>query len=145
MTGLNTPHKGACHCGSVEFEVALIDGLNTALRCSCSICRMRGAVMVMARLSGLAVTKGEDKLSQYQFGTNTAKHYFCSVCGVYTHHQRRFDPSQYAVNVACLEGVSPFDFAEVRVIDGVNHPRDTPGASGFREAGTLKFVKATDR
>ena len=30
----------------------------------------------------------------------------------------------YGVNVACLKGVSPFDFADVPVIDGVNHPAD---------------------
>lgn len=31
------------------------------------------------------------------------------------------------MNVACIEGVSPFDFAEVNVMDGVNHPKDGGG------------------
>jgi hypothetical protein len=44
----------------------------------------------------------------------------------------------YGVNVACLEGVSPFDFAEVPVMDGVAHPSDTGGPS--RLAGLLRFV-----
>jgi len=117
--------NGQCHCGGVAFTVDLSHGLDGAARCNCTICRMRGAVIVFAKLGGLQVTRGEDLLTEYRFHSNTAKHYFCSRCGIYTFHQRRFDPSEYAVNVACLEGVSPFDFAEIPVFDGANHPRDT--------------------
>jgi hypothetical protein len=116
---------GQCHCGSVKFSVDLIDGLDKAARCNCTICRMRGAVVVFAKVGSLKVTEGEDLLTEYRFHSNTAKHYFCSRCGIYTFHQRRFAPDQFAVNVACLDGVSPFDFAEVPVFDGANHPRDT--------------------
>lgn len=35
-----------------------------------------------------------------------------------------------AVNVACLEGVSPFDFSPVRVNDGINHQNDG-GVAGW--------------
>jgi hypothetical protein len=119
--------KARCHCGAVEFSVELSDGFNTVRRCNCSFCRMRGAVAVSAELSGITVTKGKDKLTEYRFNTGEAAHYFCSVCGIYTFHQRRSNPRQYGVNVACIEGVSPFDFSPVAVLDGVNHPRD--GAS----------------
>lgn len=136
---IKSSHHGACHCGAVQFEVDLTDGLNTARRCTCSMCRMRGAVAVSAPLSGLRITKGEDKLGLYQFNTNQAKHYFCAVCGIYTHHKRRSHPDQFAINVACLEGVSPFDFEEVQVGDGVNHPNDTGEARG---AGVLRFEKS---
>jgi hypothetical protein len=129
--------KAACHCGAVQFEVRLTDGFNTARRCSCSYCRMRGAVAVSADLDGIRFLAGEGTLAVYQFNTGAAKHYFCSKCGIYTHHQRRSNPNQFGVNAACLEGVSPFDFAEVPVLDGVNHPND----SGFtRMIGTLKFI-----
>lgn len=60
----------------------------------------------------------------YQFNTMTAKHYFCSNCGIYTHHQRRSNPDQYGFNVGCLEGVNPFDLGEVAIYDGINHPAD---------------------
>lgn len=116
-----------CHCGAVTFTVRLSDGFNTVRRCDCSFCRMRGAVVVSAPLSGITVLTGQDKLTEYRFNTGEAKHYFCSVCGIYTFHQRRSDPDQYGVNVACIENVSPFDFACVEVTDGVNHPND--GAS----------------
>ena len=41
-----TMSGGACHCGQVRFRVTLAEGLSTARRCSCSFCRMRGAVTV---------------------------------------------------------------------------------------------------
>ncbi len=129
--------RGRCHCGAVQFEATLTDGLRTARRCTCSLCRMRGAVAVSAELGGLTVTRGEEFLATYTFNTGSAKHHFCSKCGIYTHHQRRSNPNQYGVNLACLEGLSPFDLEEVPVLDGMNHPSDT---GLLRQAGVLRFV-----
>lgn len=134
--------SGACHCGTVRFRVRLADGLNTARRCTCSYCRMRGAVVVSASVDDLQIITGEDKLSLYRFNTMAATHWFCSVCGIYTHHRRRSNPTQFGINAACLEGVSPFDFAEVPVNDGVNHPADGNGRS--RIVGTLRFIAADE-
>jgi len=114
----------ACHCGAVKLEVHLSDGLNTARRCDCSYCRRRGAIAATAPLDGLKIITGADKLSLYQFGTNTAKHYFCAVCGIYTHHQRRSNPNEYGINVGALEGVNPSELGEIPWTDGVNHPSD---------------------
>jgi hypothetical protein len=125
-----------CHCGAVAFTVALTDGFNTARRCDCSFCRMRGAIAVSAPLSGIEITKGKDKLTEYRFNTKQAVHYFCSVCGIYTFHQRRSNPEQYGVNVACIEGVSPFDFPSVAVMNGTHHPKD--GGGGI--AGYLTYT-----
>lgn len=125
--------SGQCHCGAVAFNVELLDGLNTARRCNCSFCRMRGAVVVFAPVAGLEVVKGQDKLSEYRFNSGEAVHYFCAVCGIYTFHRSRSNPDQYGVNAACLAGVSPFDFASVPVSDGINHPKDggTGGVAGY--------------
>jgi hypothetical protein len=133
---------GQCHCGAVRFEATLADGFNSILRCTCSYCRMRGAVVVMANMGGFTVLQGEDALTTYRFHSGTARHFFCSCCGIYTHHQRRSNQSLYAVNVACLDGVSPFDFLEVPVTDGVNHTSDT--GKPTRRAGTLRFIPAAD-
>lgn len=133
----------ACHCGTVRFKVRLSDGLNTARRCNCSYCRMRGAVAVTAMLSDITFLSGQDALSLYQFNTGTAKHYFCSKCGIYTHHQRRSNPKEFGVNAACLKGVSPFDFAEVPVLNGITHPSDAkPGETWSPIAGTLRYTPA---
>jgi hypothetical protein len=139
MNAAVEPINGACHCGAVQFTVRLADGLRTARRCTCSYCRMRGAIAVSADLDGVNVTAGRELLTLYQFNTNTAQHYFCSRCGIHTHHQRRSNPRQYGINVACLAGMSPFDFEEVPVYDGTRHTAD-----GFplRRAGTLVFRAA---
>jgi hypothetical protein len=132
---------GGCHCGAVRFHVKLKGGLDAARRCNCSICRMRGAVALTADLADFEITGGEDKLSVYRFNTGVAQHYFCSVCGIYTHHQRRSNPNEYGINAACLDGLSPFDFEEVIVTDGVNHPRDEPTGAPRPPLGVLRFVK----
>ena len=131
--------EGGCHCGAVRFRVRLANGLHKAMRCNCSLCRMRGAVMLFAPLEGLTILSGEDRLGTYRFNTGTAEHHFCSVCGIYTHHQRRSNPKQFGVNVACLAGLSPFDFRELPVYDGTRHTAD-----GFplTRAGTLIFRTA---
>ena len=129
---------GRCHCGAVRFEATLGEGFQSIRRCTCSYCRMRGAVVVMAGSGGFRILQGADALTSYRFNTRSAQHFFCSRCGIYTHHQRRTDPGRYGVNAACLDGVSPFDFLEVPVMDGVNHPNDTGGPP--RRAGILRFI-----
>ncbi|WP_105635168.1 GFA family protein [Cronobacter dublinensis] len=131
--------NGQCHCGAVKFTVELTDGLNTARRCNCSYCRMRGAITVSAPLNGITVLEGKEKLTEYRFNTRQAAHYFCHVCGIYTFHQRRSNPDQYGVNVACLDGISPFDFPEITVTEGIHHPND--GGGGV--AGYLRYTPAT--
>jgi len=121
---MTQPHKLTCRCGSVELRVHLSDGLNTAGRCDCSFCRRRGAATVSVPLDGLKVVRGADKLTLYQFNTNTAQHYFCSVCGIYTHHRRRVNPNEYGVNMGALEGVNPAQHEPIKWTDGVNHPSD---------------------
>ena len=117
-------HKATCHCGAIELELRLPNGLVDPRRCDCSMCRRRGAIMASIDLEDLKVVKGEDMLGLYQFNTHTAKHYFCKNCGIYTHHQRRSNPNQYGVNVGCLEGVNPYELGEVPVSDGINHLAD---------------------
>lgn len=121
---MTEPVKVTCHCGAVELRVTLTDGLNTARRCDCSFCRRRGAPAVSVPLDKLTIVKGADLLTRYQFGTNTAQHYFCSVCGIYTHHRRRSDPTQYGVNMGGIEGVNPAEHEPIGWHDGVNHPSD---------------------
>ena len=120
----NAPVKATCHCGAVELRVTLPNGLNTARRCDCSYCRRRGAPAVSAPLDSVAVVRGADVLTLYTWGTKTAKHRFCSICGVYMYHQRRSDPTHYGVNLYAIEGAEPKDLEPLGWTDGVNHPSD---------------------
>lgn len=121
---INKVHKASCHCGAVQLELDLPNGIENPRRCDYSMCRRRGAIVASVKIDGLRILKGQDKLTLYQFNTMTAKHYFCSVCGIYTHQQRRSNPQEFGFNVACLEGVNPFELGDVPVMDGVNHPAD---------------------
>lgn len=127
-TEIQAKHAARCHCGAVELELTLPDGIVEPRRCDCSMCRRRGAIVASVPLSGIRIVRGQDVLRLYQFNTCTAKHYFCSVCGIYTHHQRRSNPEQYGYNVGCLDGVNPFDLGDVPTNDGVNHPADRKAA-----------------
>ncbi|MBY7766256.1 GFA family protein [Vibrio fluvialis] len=123
-TVIREKHRATCHCGAVELELSLPDGIVDPRRCDCSICRRKGAIVASVTLDAIRIVKGQEALRLYQFNTQTAKHYFCSVCGIYTHHQRRSNPHQYGYNVGCLEGVNPFNLGDVVTNDGVNHPAD---------------------
>jgi hypothetical protein len=99
---------------------------------------MRGAIAVSAEMGGVRILEGEDVLFTYRFNTRIAQQFFCSRRGIYAHHQGRYDPNQYGVNVACLDGVSPFDFEGVPETDGINQPSDTGGVA--RQAGVLRYL-----
>lgn len=124
-TPIRAVHRASCHCGAVELEVKLPRGIVDPHRCNCSLCRRKGAVVATVPLPDLRVVRGGEHLSLYQFHTRTAKHYFCAICGVYTHHQRRSDPGEYGLNVGCLQDVDPLAIDPVPVSDGVHHPSDS--------------------
>jgi hypothetical protein len=120
-------HRLTCHCGGVELALDLPDGLMDLRRCNCSMCRRKGAIMASVPLERLRIVNGRELLHEYRFNTRTAEHYFCSRCGIYTHHRRRSNPNQYGYNVGCLEGVDPYLLTNVPINDGVNHPADRRG------------------
>ena len=40
----------------------------------------------------LKLQKEKNLLKLYQFHSKTAKHYFCTICGIHTHNRPRRDP-----------------------------------------------------
>jgi hypothetical protein len=115
---------GTCHCQSVKFEVELVNGIEDPKRCNCSFCRRRGTIVAVVPKEKFKVLQGADKLTLYEFNTRTAKHYFCSLCGIHTHNVSRTNPNQIRYNVGCLDGIDPFELGEIPVSDGINHPAD---------------------
>ena len=94
--------KLKCHCGQFKAEIK-IDNLDKILRCNCSICKRKGAIMSMVKNEDFIIVEGEEKLSLYKFHTKVAKHYFCSICGIYTHHNPRSNPSMTGFNLGVLK------------------------------------------
>ena len=76
--------KTKCHCNAVEAEINILGNIDKILRCNCSLCKRKGALMFMIKNEDFKIVKGKDKLKLYQFHSNVAKHYFCSICGIYT-------------------------------------------------------------
>ena len=113
-------HKASCHCGAVELEIRLREGPLDGARCNCSLCRRKGAIMIGVPLENLTVVRGAEALNCYQWNTRVARHYFCRVCGIYTHHQRRRDPREYGVNAGCVEGLALDPLGPARVVDGAS-------------------------
>ena len=112
-----------CHCGDVQAEIN-IDKFEKFLRCNCSICKRKGSIMSIVKNEHFKITKGIDKLKLYQFKTNTAKHFFCINCGIYTHNNPRINPKMTAFNVGCIDEINTFELKNVSIADGNNHPLD---------------------
>ncbi|MBH5322900.1 GFA family protein [Aurantiacibacter sediminis] len=131
---------GGCHCGAVRFAFAMPDE-PLIRRCNCSICAMKGIVMLDVPKRDVEVTQGEDALSTYTFGSGVAKHHFCSQCGIHVLQELRSEPENVAVSYACIDDVSIYELPEVPVFDGQNHPADT-GQYEYIGVLTLKHIES---
>ena len=100
---MSQTYLGSCHCRRITFEVKA--NIDYVVDCNCSICRRRGALWHGAKESDLRILTGEADLALYQFGTKTAKHYFCKHCGIHPFVRPRLDPTRWAFNVLCIDGV----------------------------------------
>ncbi len=89
MTAQLIKYQGSCHCGNVKFQFEH-DEIKSGLRCNCSICVRKGAVMtdfVIPPKEFQFQLKEPDSLGLYEFDNKIAHHYFCKICGIYPFHQ----------------------------------------------------------
>lgn len=93
---------GGCHCGAVRFEVRTPDEIEL-VECNCSICKKTGYLHLIVPKARFTLLSGEDKLTNYSFNTGTAKHLFCSVCGIKSFYVPRSHPDGYSINFHCLD------------------------------------------
>ncbi len=122
---MKTTYQGGCHCGALRFECE-IDLAQGTSKCNCSICAKTRFWKAIVRADAFRLLQGEEALSDYQFGSDSIHHLFCSRCGVKTFGRGRMDElggTFYAVNVACLENATTKELAEapVRYEDGRNN------------------------
>ena len=61
----------------------------------------------------------ENSLSDYQFGSNVAKHYFCNKCGIYTFHESMRKPGHFRVNLGCVNGINTLELP-TQIFDGAS-------------------------
>jgi hypothetical protein len=99
---MNVIHAGGCHCGAVRFEVEAPARIEVT-DCNCSICSKTGYLHLIVPRSRFRLIKGEEVLRTYTFNTGTAKHLFCSICGIKSFYVPRSHPDGYSVNARCLD------------------------------------------
>jgi len=116
--------KLKCHCGAFEANIKVSKNLEKIIRCNCSLCKRKGALMSMVKNEDFMIVKGRDKLNLYKFHTNVANHYFCSICGIYTHHNPRSNPAMTGFNLGCIDSIDTFELKNILINDGYNHPLD---------------------
>ena len=117
-------HRGGCHCGRVRFEVLAPAKLQLS-ECNCSICSKAGYLHLIVPADRFKLLSGSDVLTTYTFNTHTAKHLFCSICGVKSFYVPRSHPGGFSVNARCLD---PATVAEVsiRQFDGQHWEQQYP-------------------
>ncbi len=72
----------------------------------------------------------ESALTTYTFNTGTAKHLFCSRCGVKSFYVPRSHPDGYSVNARCLEAGSVRS-RHVESFDGANWEAHIADIEGY--------------
>ncbi len=117
---MSEKYHGSCHCGAIRFS---FNGpvISSGLRCNCSICRRKGAVMTPFTIAPdeMDIVAEEGMLGLYQFGSHTARHFFCKRCGIYPFHETIRKPGHYRANIGCIDGIDSMAL-DVEVFDGKN-------------------------
>ena len=93
------------------------------------MCARTGYLHLMVPKSRFKLLSGEDVLTLYQFNTRTAKHLFCSVCGIKAFYVPRSNPEGFSVNARCLDDGTATGMT-VRKIDGRNWEQHYPAGRG---------------
>lgn len=108
-------YKGSCHCGKVAFEFKA--ELTGVVRCNCSICSRKGALLCAIPHESLTILAWGDDLGTYTFGNHAMAHRFCRTCGIHPFAEdvREGKERSAYVNLNCVADIDPstlpiFDF-----------------------------------
>ena len=105
-------YTGRCHCGAVRFSFDSTP-ITRGVRCNCSICIRKGAVMSPTRDLVLAID-GADALRVYRWGDHDIDHLFCGTCGIFPFAKIL---GKYRVNLGCVDGLDALALP-IDIIDG---------------------------
>lgn len=83
------------------------------------MCGKSGYLHLVVPAARFRLVSGADALTSYSFNTHTAKHLFCSVCGIKSFYVPRSHPDGFSVNARCIDpgtvesiDISPFNGRE---------------------------------
>ncbi|MGD9763451.1 MAG: GFA family protein [Candidatus Binatia bacterium] len=125
-------HGGGCHCGRVRIEVLAPARIRVA-ECNCSICSKSGYLHLIVSRDCFRVVRGEDSVTAYTFNTRTARHLFCSHCGIKAYYVPRSHPDGISVNARCIDS-STVQAMTIEQIDGRDWESQYPAGQGEFES-----------
>jgi len=128
MTDNLVQHFGGCHCGAVRFE-AKAPARGEVTECNCSMCSKAGYLHLFVPGERFRIVAGAEVLTTYEFNTGTAKHFFCSVCGIKSFYVPRSHPDGFSINARCLDE-GTFTITTVRAINGREWEKTYPEGRG---------------
>jgi hypothetical protein len=116
-------YTGGCHCGFTRYKVLLDLSEPAASRCNCSICLKASPTTVRlkdATKFTLESPASLAELSDYQFGTKKAHHYFCPKCSVHCYKEGSYEfEGQVAhfqsINLVTLDDGQDVDFRKFKI------------------------------
>ena len=121
-------HRGGCHCGRVRFEVEAPAELHID-ECTCSMCARTAYLHLIVTADRFRITQGREALTLYTFNTGTAKHFFCSHCGIKPFYVPRSHPDGWSINARCIDEGTVAGM-KINPIDGRNWERQYPAGRG---------------
>ncbi|KAG1334867.1 centromere protein V [Cocos nucifera] len=110
-------HNGGCHCKRVRWQAEAPPSV-VGCTCNCSNCSMRGTThFVVPNDKFKLMEESEQFLTTYTFGTHSAKHIFCKVCGITSFYKQRGNPDGVAIVINCVDP-GTLKHYEIRHFDG---------------------------
>lgn len=61
------------------------------------------ASFALLKFARFELLSGKEAITTYTFGTHTAKHMFCSTCGIAPFYIPRSNPDGYDINARCID------------------------------------------
>jgi hypothetical protein len=127
-------HTGGCHCKSVRWRV-LAPSTVVVWDCNCSNCYMRAnAHFIVPADKFELLGNSAEFLTTYTYGSHTAKHTFCKICGITSFYYPRSNPDGVAVSFRCVDS-GTLTHVEIKHFDGKNWERS------YNESGTSSCSK----
>lgn len=136
-------HTGGCHCGRVRFEVTAPAAIHVN-ECNCSMCSRSGYLHLIVPAERFKLLSGKDALTTYTFNTETARHLFCSVCGVKSFYVPRSHPDGFSVNARCLDD-GTVESMSIEQTNGREWEKQYPAGRGEFRNETSPGNKGGDR
>ncbi len=97
------------------------------------MCSRTGFQHLIVPAARFRLVSGQEVLTTYSFNTHTAKHLFCSVCGVKPFYIPRSHPDGFSVNVRCIDSGTVEGTIE-SAVDGRNWEAHYPDGRGDFDA-----------